>query len=540
MSAPGAAAGKILAEPESLNTGVPSAPSRQLLSTVRPLRPLSAQSDARLVELIRAGSERAFDALARRYRRELLIYADRLLGGEGRAEDVVQQALLQAWIALDEGAEVTEVRAWLYRIVHNSAVTLLRRARHDTVELNEALDAAAPDQGQESRLLVMEIFAGLAVMPEPQRRAILMTAVGGNSHGEAAAALGLTDGAVRGLVYRARSALRRAAAAVLPVGLWHWGAGQAGRRALLAGDATDAAGAAGSAGVAAAVIKGSAILATAGALAGAGQAVLPTIVGPSHHPRTAQRHAAPSSAQLGGAVGTTTAARTASNVGPLSETTSQPGVLRHDTRGSGGSGRGGESREEHHRNGSGTSGEGSRSGETHDSNGSGPGPSRNGGSGSGGSGSGESSSGSSGTSGSSSRGTSGSSGGGSGRDGGSGGGTSGGGSRASGSGDDGTSGSSGSGSASSASSGASSGSSGSSSDGGGTSGSSGSGAPSADGGSSSGASPSPGSGSSVSSGSGSSSGSGDATTNGGGITSESDGGGSSGSSGQSGSGDGRS
>jgi hypothetical protein len=97
MSAPGAAAGKILAEPESLNTGVPSAPSRQLLSTVRPLRPLSAQSDARLVELIRAGSERAFDALARRYRRELLIYADRLLGGEGRAEDVVQQALLQAW-----------------------------------------------------------------------------------------------------------------------------------------------------------------------------------------------------------------------------------------------------------------------------------------------------------------------------------------------------------------------------------------------------------------------------------------------------------
>jgi RNA polymerase sigma factor (sigma-70 family) len=260
---------------------------------VLPLRRLSSLSDARLVDLARTGNERAFETLVCRYRRQLLVYAGRLLGAEGRAEDALQQALMRAWIALRDGAEVDEVRAWLYRIVHNSAVTMLRRARHDCVELNEALDAAAPDGGPESRIAVSELFVGLAALPEPQRQAILLTA-GGSSHSEAAAMLGLTDGAVRGLVYRARATLRHAAASLLPFGLLNRIAALGGRRASVAGDATDAAGVAGTTGLAAAVLKGGAIVASAGALAGAGQAVLPSIVSPFHHHRAAPRQSGPS------------------------------------------------------------------------------------------------------------------------------------------------------------------------------------------------------------------------------------------------------
>jgi RNA polymerase sigma factor (sigma-70 family) len=257
----------------------------KLLNRVLPLRPLSALPDDRLLELTRAGSERAFEALAIRHRRQLLIYAERMLGAENRAEDAVQQALLQAWIALQGGAEVRETRPWLYRIVHNCAVSIIRRPRHETVELSEQLDAAAADAGHESRLVLGEIFARLASMPEPQRDAIVMTAIAGRSHEEAAAALGLTDGAVRGLVYRARSALRHAAAAVLPAGLWNW----LGRRQSLGGDVADAAGvagAAGSAGLAAAVVKGGAIVATAGVIAGAGHGLLNTSAPPPHASRT--------------------------------------------------------------------------------------------------------------------------------------------------------------------------------------------------------------------------------------------------------------
>ena len=97
----------------------------------RALKPLARQSDHRLVELSRAGDERAFEALVRRHAHELRIYAGRLLGAEGRAEDALQHALMSAWVALrDRDATVANPRAWLYGIVQNSAVTVLRRARH--------------------------------------------------------------------------------------------------------------------------------------------------------------------------------------------------------------------------------------------------------------------------------------------------------------------------------------------------------------------------------------------------------------------------
>jgi RNA polymerase sigma factor (sigma-70 family) len=352
----------------SKSLGVTFPQASKLLTPIVSLRPLSAQSDARLVELVGAGNERAFEALARRYRHQLLVYAARLLGAESRAEDALQQALMQAWIALRDGAEVAEVRPWLYRIVHNSAVTMLRRARHDTVELNEALDAAAPETGAESRLVLKDIFAGISVMPEPQRQAILLTAVAGNSHGETAAALGLTDGAVRGLVYRARSALRQAAAALSPVGLWNWTAGLGGRRGSLAADAGDVAGAAGTATGAAVVMKGGAILAAAGALAGAGQAVLPGLTGPDRQARVVH-HQPPH--RPGKPVA---AARTAF---PTRAVLTRHGggghgVLRHESR-EGGSGRRDESSERHGVNGDRGSGRGKGSGpQRQGSNGGGP------------------------------------------------------------------------------------------------------------------------------------------------------------------------
>lgn len=277
-------AGKESGEEASSPSSARSPRPHKLLNRVLPLRPLSALPDDRLVEMTRAGSERAFEALAARYRRQLLIYAERLLGAESRAEDALQQAFLQAWLALRGGAEVADPRPWLYRIVHNCAVSTIRRARHECVALSEQLDAPATDAGPEPRLVLGEIFDHLALMPEPQREALVMTAIAGRTHEEAAAALGLTDGAVRGLVYRARSALRHAAAAVFPPGLWHW----LSRRQSLAPDGADAAGAAGSAGVAAALAKGSALVATAGVIAGAGHGLLTS--SPIHHsPRTVHR-----------------------------------------------------------------------------------------------------------------------------------------------------------------------------------------------------------------------------------------------------------
>ena len=273
------------------------------------IRFLQTQPDSKLLELARAGHERAFEALVQRYRRPLLNYCRRLSRSEASAEDALQQALLQAWIALGSGdPEIRDVRAWLYRIVHNVAISSLRRPVHDQVHEDQAVEGGSADQVVERRLALRDALAGLASLPELQRQVMLSTALEGQSHDEVATALGLSHGAVRGLIYRARATLRAAAAVVVPGPLISWAArqqiGAGGRSAALA----EAIGAGGSAGVAGVLLKGGAIVATAGALAGAAGVAL--------HPNSHRfRGHRPSVAQT--AAGTAVAAvRSASSVPP--------------------------------------------------------------------------------------------------------------------------------------------------------------------------------------------------------------------------------
>ena len=183
---------------------------------------LRTQSDGRLVALAQAGHEAAFEAIVERYRRPLLRAGGRVLP-ESRAEDAVQQAFIAAWRALRRGDEVRELRPWLYRIMQNTALNALRVRGYDHSELEESLRVGeAPQDEIERRDVVRRTLAGLASLPERQREALLRTAVDGRSQAEVAAAMGLTDGAVRQLVHRARHSLRAAATALVPFPAVAW------------------------------------------------------------------------------------------------------------------------------------------------------------------------------------------------------------------------------------------------------------------------------------------------------------------------------
>ena len=195
---------------------------------------LRTQSDARLVSLAREGHERAFEAIVERYRRQLLRSCRRVLP-EARAEDALQQALVAAWRGLERGDEVRELRPWLHRIAHNTSLNLLRQSGYDYEELEESLRIAdAAEDELERRAVVRQTLQGLAALPERQREALLAIAVEGRSQDEVASELGLTAGAVRQLVHRARTALRTAATALLPLPVVSWVAA-AGPRGDLAG-----------------------------------------------------------------------------------------------------------------------------------------------------------------------------------------------------------------------------------------------------------------------------------------------------------------
>jgi RNA polymerase sigma factor (sigma-70 family) len=182
-----------------------------------PTRLLATQSDERLVSLAGQGHERAFEALVRRYRRPLLNYCRRLGLPEAGAEDVLQQAMLKAWIALHRGSEVRAPRAWLYRVVHNTALNAIRDAAHDS---DRQLDPSLPDASGEldldRGLRVREALTEVAALRPLQREVIVRTAIAGHSHERVASDLGLSDGAVRGLLYRARASLRTAVSALTP------------------------------------------------------------------------------------------------------------------------------------------------------------------------------------------------------------------------------------------------------------------------------------------------------------------------------------
>lgn len=260
-------------------------------------RLLGTQSDARLVAFARAGHERAFEALVRRYRGPLLGYCRRLLLSEERAEDALQQALMQAWLALRAGTEVQNAKAWLYRIVHNSALNALRVSGYDYCTLSESLSGAgAPQEDLDRRIAVREALAGLAALPEMQREALLRTAVEGSSHREAARELGLSEPALRGLVYRARAALRATAGAIVPGPVVSWALG-AGSGTPMGERVAEVGVGGGGAGVAGLLMKGGAMAVTAGVLAGGIAAV-------HVHPQLRGKHRAAASAHRRAHVGT--------------------------------------------------------------------------------------------------------------------------------------------------------------------------------------------------------------------------------------------
>jgi RNA polymerase sigma factor (sigma-70 family) len=208
---------------------------------------LRNQSDERLLAAAASGHVRAFEMLVERHRGSLLAYARGILGPT-RAEDALQQGLLQAWVALQRGDEVRNARGWLFRVIRNAAVDIARSPRPEQAELHDSVRARGDVEADvEMAQQVRETLAGVAALPQVQRDALVGTALAGHSHERVGSALGVSAAAVRGLVYRARTNLRAGASALVPSPLLAWfaavhrrcaslrltGTGQAGGQALL-------------------------------------------------------------------------------------------------------------------------------------------------------------------------------------------------------------------------------------------------------------------------------------------------------------------
>jgi RNA polymerase sigma-70 factor, ECF subfamily len=143
-------------------------------------------------------------------------YARVLTGNPTRADDLVQDALLRAWDKRRLWQVGSDLRAWLFTIMHNVFVNQLALARRDrqSVSIDAGEDGGAVWQipvrpTQHARVELLEMLHEIERLPVEQREVLLLAAVEELRYDEIATVLGIPIGTVMSRLSRARAKLRR-------------------------------------------------------------------------------------------------------------------------------------------------------------------------------------------------------------------------------------------------------------------------------------------------------------------------------------------
>ena len=172
-----------------------------------PARLLRLTSDERLVELLRGGSDAAFEVLFDRHHRGVLGFCRHMLGSAEEAEDAVQHTFLAAYREIIGSDKPIQLRPWLYAIARNRSLTVLRtRARQATGEMHEPPTEHLASE-VERRHDLRALLGDVSQLPDDQRAALVLSELGDLPHDEIAAVLGCRREKVKALVFQARSSL---------------------------------------------------------------------------------------------------------------------------------------------------------------------------------------------------------------------------------------------------------------------------------------------------------------------------------------------
>ncbi|MGB7588886.1 MAG: sigma-70 family RNA polymerase sigma factor [Solirubrobacterales bacterium] len=158
----------------------------------------------------KADLDRAFEELYRTHLRDVYSYAYYRIGNHHDAEDLTEQAFLQAYRHFERAQRESDgrpLRPWLIRIAHNLALNYYRdRSRRPQTSL-ETADPIPSRFGTEAiaegREELREVIDKLDHLPDDRREVLIMRFALGMDNREIARALGRTDGATKVLIHRA-------------------------------------------------------------------------------------------------------------------------------------------------------------------------------------------------------------------------------------------------------------------------------------------------------------------------------------------------
>ncbi|MGZ3496912.1 MAG: sigma-70 family RNA polymerase sigma factor [Vulcanimicrobiaceae bacterium] len=174
------------------------------------------QGETRALLPAMAEARERFMDLVAELRPDLHRYCARMTGSVIDAEDVVQDTLAKAYYALGQMMEPPNLKPWLFRIAHNTAMDFLRRYERKNVDVVPELpERAEPKDDEVDPTLVEAALTVFVELPPVQRGALILKDVLGHSLEEAATTLGTSVGAVKAALSRARANVARKSSAAL-------------------------------------------------------------------------------------------------------------------------------------------------------------------------------------------------------------------------------------------------------------------------------------------------------------------------------------
>lgn len=135
-------------------------------------------------------------------------YARALTGDRSRADDLVQDTLERAWGKLHLWRRGSDMRAWMFSIMHNTFINHIRKKQLDAVSMDdEALDIPTRAT-QEDALQMRDLTSAIDKLPYEYREVILLIGLEQMSYEEVAQVLGIPLGTVMSRLSRGRERLR--------------------------------------------------------------------------------------------------------------------------------------------------------------------------------------------------------------------------------------------------------------------------------------------------------------------------------------------
>ena len=175
-------------------------------------------SDEQVVRDVLAGQTALFEVLMRRYNERMYRAARAIVGDDAEAEDIMQQAYVNAYANLRQFKGLSQFSTWLTKItIHESLQRIRRRKRYEPFEENgtvveiRARDESPrdPERQAASGELRMLLEWAIERLPDGAREVFVLREVEGMSTLEVAQALDVSEDVVKTRLSRARSALRR-------------------------------------------------------------------------------------------------------------------------------------------------------------------------------------------------------------------------------------------------------------------------------------------------------------------------------------------